>query len=211
MRTCVNTLQDVPTSITAANNMVFSTEDQMVDCIQCLLSAFIVIPGHPEHGPLYLFQALKELIQTYQWEHNSSARARLSISMIQALSGLYQDELPYHFASGTTSNDELYAGNKDYKTEIEEICTQLVDDVLTDIAELDGKQDSLAPRKVCNLALDLLNTIAGAAEPTDKMKALASKVNSVVSKSSVSGMDSYIKNTTKAISSRNQWSDVIRA
>eukprot|EP00668_Euglena_longa_P033680 GGOE01043286.1.p1 GENE.GGOE01043286.1~~GGOE01043286.1.p1 ORF type:complete len:945 (+),score=318.02 GGOE01043286.1:40-2874(+) len=179
LQTVLTLLREVPACILP------SSEPLLGDCLLQLLAALVAVPGHPQEGPLYWLAALMTVVQEYPWDAASPVKGQVYIASLRALSALAQEELPYHFgAGGVPSNDELYAGSEVYRPAVEGLATTFLDALLTDIAALaDG--DRVAAQRAAELAAELLITVVAFAEPTDRMRSLASKLWAVAAKQPV--------------------------
>lgn len=65
------------------------------------------MPGHPEKGAFYLYDALYIVVTRYEWELKSTVRLVLANSMLNYLATCLQPKLPYEWAK-VESNDVLF-------------------------------------------------------------------------------------------------------
>ena len=75
---------------------------------QCA-SLCLLLPGHPQLGPLYVAKDLEE----------ACAQESDKISLLPMVCAFAQESLPYH-CRGLDSSDVLYAGDEDYHRELQE-------------------------------------------------------------------------------------------
>ena len=78
-------------------------------------SLLVVLPGHPEKGPLYITRGLVRVMETFPWSPQSDAPVRAYLALVHLSAALAQRSLPYH-VPGLQSNDVLYAGEPAYGT-----------------------------------------------------------------------------------------------
>lgn len=132
-----------------------SSEPFLLSYINCFFSTLLVVPDHPEQEPLYLIRGLLKMINEYNWEHNSDARIQLYLNMFNLLSAASQESYIYHI-EGVDSNDALYGGDEKFISEINKLCSLVIDKVLIHLKYLGDK--GLTKRQ-SNLALELLGRI----------------------------------------------------
>ena len=82
------------------DSQVKFTSEQLSSFIATLAAMIIVVPGHPEKGPLYLAHGLLNVVRQYPWESGSDGKARGLLAVLSMLVALAQDTLPYRVAKG---------------------------------------------------------------------------------------------------------------
>jgi hypothetical protein len=104
-------------------------------------SLLVVLPGHPEKGPLYIARGLVRVMETFPWSPQSDAPVHAYVALVHLSAALAQRVLPYH-VPGLESNDVLYAGEPAYGEEVLELTHELVQKA-TDAAgvAIDGEGD----------------------------------------------------------------------
>uniref|UniRef100_A0A0K8V8T8 UPF0505 protein CG8202 n=2 Tax=Bactrocera latifrons TaxID=174628 RepID=A0A0K8V8T8_BACLA len=126
-------------------------ETYLVSYLCNMLATLVVVPDSPDQGVLYLLRLLLSVVTKFPFDAQSSG---LVIVYLQALDMLYiqsLEEFPYHIP-GVVSNDELYGHDQKYLTEVNNICSQVIDDILVQLKILGSKRQL---RTQATLALDL--------------------------------------------------------
>eukprot|EP01006_Ploeotia_vitrea_P064732 TRINITY_DN8876_c0_g1_i1.p1 TRINITY_DN8876_c0_g1~~TRINITY_DN8876_c0_g1_i1.p1 ORF type:complete len:914 (+),score=151.54 TRINITY_DN8876_c0_g1_i1:31-2772(+) len=174
MKTCMIILADVPAVVTLSNNQLCNTEDFVADFTHQLCASLVVMPGNPEDPFTVMEKLLDFITKEHQWDKNSVNKGKVLLSLFQCFCASWQEQLPYHFASGTSSNDTLYAGSKAYKDGIAKLCTQAFEEFVGVLAEIQGG----APAKAKQLASQALESVTAFADETSREK-LKKAINKV--------------------------------
>ncbi|KAK7080473.1 hypothetical protein SK128_016845 [Halocaridina rubra] len=150
MKAAIKELLDVAASQDMEN------AGQMAEVIRSsvatLSSTLIATPDPPDASPpLYLLRGLTNAVRSYQWPKDTDLRVSLSLALIHAISASVQDTLPYHFHA-VEGNDSLYGGDPSVQHEAEELCTSLLQDILTHIQSLTG----VSEKRIGPLSLNTL-------------------------------------------------------
>eukprot|EP00937_MAST-01D_sp_MAST-1D-sp2_P005489 g5489.t1 len=150
-----------------------STEPRLVQFIQQFCSALVMVPGHPQHGPFYLVRGLLNAVQRVQWNPATGARVRVSLAVLNALAVFAQSTFPYMVA-GVDSNDTLYGGNEEYRTELNTYVERVMDDTMAQLASLGGEggsksQQVLLVVELVNFVLASMQLSTGAIQLTGKL------------------------------------------
>ncbi|XP_065065630.1 VPS35 endosomal protein-sorting factor-like isoform X3 [Rhopilema esculentum] len=153
LRTAVNLIAEVPATI-EIDLKARTSEPYLKEFIYNLLSTLLVVPDHPEHGTLYLFRGLLNVVQDYAWEESSDARARVYLNAIVTLSASCQDSYLYQIDK-VDSNDKLYGADKKFIAEVVKIVDTLLKQVLEDIISFGEKN----PKVQGQLLIALINRI----------------------------------------------------
>lgn len=169
----IETIADVPQLLICENGTTIQTEKDLLLFIRYLISSMVAVPGHPEHGPFYLFKGLVKVVNDYQWTPGSSARVEIFIDMLRCLSAFFQTELPYHYVGASASNDELFVGDETYQEDIVTIGNHILGEIMKHMSELGKDEDASSKHKQSLCALDLFSVIAFLAEPSRDMLLLA--------------------------------------
>lgn len=197
---------------------------------QCA-SLLVVLPGHPEKGPLYIVRGLVKVMETFPWSPQSDAKVQAYLALVQLSAALAQTKLPYHVL-GIQSNDVLYAGEPGYGEEVLELTHELVQkatDASAAVAERsdrgDGSGDSgksgngaeagdedggggkiegpldTPAKRMARANLDLANVVAICCRLTPEIQAL---LEALVGrgKATLDEYDPYLQHTQRFISSR---------
>eukprot|EP01104_Vermistella_antarctica_P020482 TRINITY_DN876_c0_g2_i1.p1 TRINITY_DN876_c0_g2~~TRINITY_DN876_c0_g2_i1.p1 ORF type:complete len:997 (+),score=297.01 TRINITY_DN876_c0_g2_i1:71-3061(+) len=174
LKSAITLVQEIPATMDV-EFQVRSTEEPLVAFLQHVSALFVVLPGHPEHGPFYLVKGLVKVLSDYSWDRVSIGKSQAFLAMISAFSAAGQTKLPYHF-DGVESNDHLYSGDSDYDAEVQSVISQLVGDILEQLSELNEATDVVAKKRQASLALDLFHRTASLATLNNRSAALLSKL-----------------------------------
>jgi len=134
-----------------------AVEDQLESYLSNFLSAVIMMPGHPEIGPFYLYQGLLKVLKEYPWMKGSTARGSLYCKMLQSLAALAQPAFLYHSTSGVDANDTLYKGDPKYMPELQSTIVDVIELFVEHLQTLKSEPDSIATQAA--LAVVMFNTI----------------------------------------------------
>ena len=174
-----------------------------VDFVRRCASLLVVLPGHPEKGPLYIVRGLARVMETFPWSPKSDAPVQAHLALVQLCAALAQPRLPYR-VEGVQSNDSLYAGEPEYAEEVLELTHELVQRA-TDAAgarvDGDGEEDGEeggggdgesgkakakakdavigsadAVARMARANLDLANVLATCCRPTGEIRSLVEAV-----------------------------------
>ncbi|PSN36151.1 UPF0505 protein [Blattella germanica] len=128
-----------------------SSEPYLASYLCHFLSTLLVVPDSPEQGVLYLTRGLLNVLQHYAWEPNSDSRAIIYLHVLDMLSTAAQETYPYHIEK-VDSNDTLYGSDPKFISEINKMCSVLLDEILAHLKYL-GTSEQL--QKQASLALRL--------------------------------------------------------
>jgi len=118
-------------------------DDDVQSFILSLANTLIVAPGHPEYGPLYLVKGLINVSKEYPWAPSHPGKFRSYLAILQCLSALSQDLLPFHACDAVQSNDVLFAGDDEYANETAELISKLLEEVVLDLAQVKNAEMAL--------------------------------------------------------------------
>ncbi|KAL1456941.1 hypothetical protein WDU94_001626, partial [Cyamophila willieti] len=99
-----------------------------------MLSLLIIVPDNPEQSILYLTKALIKVICMYPWCKDTTSKSNALISVLDMLSVARQETYPYYFKS-VDNNSVLYGNDDEFLTEIDSMCTEVLELLLEDIQE----------------------------------------------------------------------------
>ena len=120
-----------------------------------------------------------DTIKRYQFDTNSTSLSIIYLHILDMLTVAAQEVYPYHIPN-IVSNDELYGSDPKFLTEIDSICSQVVDQILLQLKLLG---DANQIRSQCNLALDLFVKIVYSSDVgKEKMFTMASNLWSLAMK-----------------------------
>lgn len=134
------------------------TEDKLATFVKSLLGTLVVTPGHPEHGPFYIVQGLRNALPRYPWQSNSTAQCRVYIDILGLLCTYSQRTFPYHIAH-VESNDVLYVGSQAYLQELNENIVGCIEEILKQINAMGERTETSAKLMQSKMILDLINQI----------------------------------------------------
>jgi hypothetical protein len=110
-------------------------EEQMLEFVLRFASLLVVIPGHPELGPFYLFGGLLKVLSAFQWLPGSEVPCRVAMALLGTLCALAQETLPYHIRN-LESNNVLYGGDPMYLEELYKLVDAFVQQILDQLTVL---------------------------------------------------------------------------
>ncbi|KAG8036224.1 hypothetical protein G9C98_004804 [Cotesia typhae] len=124
-----------------------NTEPYLLSYLSNFLSTLLVVPDSPEHGVLYLMRGLLNAVQRC-FDENSSIKCALYLRVLDLLSTITLETYPYH-VDKVDSNDRLYGSDKKFISEVDKICTKVLDEILNHLKFLGStnqydKQSSLS-------------------------------------------------------------------
>uniref|UniRef100_A0A8D9ESI6 UPF0505 protein C16orf62 n=1 Tax=Cacopsylla melanoneura TaxID=428564 RepID=A0A8D9ESI6_9HEMI len=99
-----------------------------------MLSLLIIVPDNPEQSILYLTKALIKVICMYPWSKDTTSKSNALISVLEMLSVTRQETYPYYFKS-VDNNSVLYGNDDEFLTEVDSMCTEVMELLLEDIQE----------------------------------------------------------------------------
>ncbi|XP_076300982.1 VPS35 endosomal protein-sorting factor-like isoform X4 [Lasioglossum baleicum] len=129
-----------------------NSQPYLLSYLSNFLSTLLVVPDSPEYGVLYLMRGLLNAVQR-SFEENVSTKAYLYLRVLDLLSVVTQENYPYH-VDKVDSNDKLYGSDQKFISEVNKICSKIVEEILSHLKYL-GTTDQL--EKQANLALELFN------------------------------------------------------
>lgn len=110
-------------------------EQKMLEFVLRFASLLVVVPGHPELGPFYLFGGLMRVLGAFQWLSGSEVPCRVAMGLLNTLAALAQETLPYHIPN-LESNNVLYGGDPMYLEELYKLIDELVKQILDQLTVL---------------------------------------------------------------------------
>lgn len=117
-----------------------NTETYLISYICNFLSTLIIVPDSPDQGVLYLIRLLIDSIKQYPFDSHGNGISTIYLHILDMLSVSSQEIYPYHIPN-VVSNDELYGSDPKFLTEINLICSEIVDQILINLKFLgDGNQ-----------------------------------------------------------------------
>ncbi|XP_076160323.1 VPS35 endosomal protein-sorting factor-like isoform X2 [Ptiloglossa arizonensis] len=129
-----------------------SSEAYLLSYLSNFLSTLLVVPDSPEYGVLYLLRGLLNAVQRC-FEENALTKSYLYLRVLDLLSAVTQENYPYH-VDKVDSNDKLYGSDQKFISEVNKICSKMVEEILSHLKYL-GSIDQF--EKQAALALELFN------------------------------------------------------
>eukprot|EP00698_Gefionella_okellyi_P012762 TRINITY_DN3458_c0_g1_i1.p1 TRINITY_DN3458_c0_g1~~TRINITY_DN3458_c0_g1_i1.p1 ORF type:complete len:957 (+),score=233.47 TRINITY_DN3458_c0_g1_i1:41-2872(+) len=195
-KAAITLLPEVPAMLEEESQMRFTSET-LSAFVASFLSLLVVVPGHPENGPLYLIHGLLTVIRQYPWEKGSDGKARALLNALSVLAALAQDKLPYHIPK-IDSNDVLYGAEPEYTKELTTLMNTLADELMTELKALGDDPDKAAQRRQASLALDMFNVLVSSGQLDGKLATLAYNLFQLSKKGSAP--EAYLRNSLSYIS-----------
>jgi hypothetical protein len=141
-----------------------------------LLFRFLPSPsGHPEHGPFYIVQGLRNALPRYQWQAGSLAQCRVYVDILGLLCTYSQRRFPYHIAH-VESNDVLYVGSEAYLQELHENIVACVEEILKQVTAMGERADTASRLVQSRMILDTVNQILSRMQLTADVAVFAVKL-----------------------------------
>ena len=163
-RLAVRTIKEVTPLEVQYNGEVRSTGAELVQCVQNLACALLVVPADPkEESPLYQLRGLFRTLVKLEWDSDSTPVIEMLLYVLNVSCAMYQEELPYHI-SDVASNDTLYAGSEALERDSLELARDSLAALSVKIQELGstttdhhvlknlGRVSCLVLDQVCHLA-----------------------------------------------------------
>ena len=195
LKAAIETIRDVPSTITLPNNTMIETESDLVEFILSFTSCLVGAPGNPEYGPFYLFKGLLTVIQNYKWSPGSDSKIKLLTNSLSCLACFYQDELPYAYLCG--GNDTLYMEDDSFHEDVLKIGNNVLDLILKELEILEQDSDVSTVRKHSNACIDLVNSFISNSVMTPKITELSKELMKKAKKSNT--QSKYLDNTLKVL------------
>lgn len=101
----------------------------VITILLSLISIELLPQDSPEKGVLYLLRLLLEKIKEYEFDPLQGGQATVYLNILDVLCWCAQDSYPYHLQN-VVSNDQLYGADPKFINEINEIATEIVEDLL---------------------------------------------------------------------------------
>nr|CAH0100443.1 unnamed protein product [Daphnia galeata] len=138
------------------------TEEQwIVANLSNLLSTLLVQPDTPDQNRLHHLRRLLRNARTFSINHTlHRLRSTIYLQAIRLLSAYMQPDYIYHVPN-VDSNDRLYLGDDEFRSEAVDYCSQLLTELLNDINQL-GSENQY--RKQACLCLDVFSLLIESAD-----------------------------------------------
>ncbi|XP_044745800.1 VPS35 endosomal protein-sorting factor-like [Coccinella septempunctata] len=106
----------------------------LVSFVKKFLSNILVIPDNPDFGVLSLLRSLINILRQYDWDKNGTSLLSIYLCVLDLLSAMAQETLPYH-VDKVESNDALYGCDEKFLGEIEKMCRIILMEILNLLKE----------------------------------------------------------------------------
>lgn len=127
-RSAITAIQDIPLVDAAPADA--ATEERLLPFIRNFLAALILVPGHPELGPFYLYEGLLKVLADYPWCPASHVRGDALLAVLASLAAMAQPSLPYHSAPTVEANDALYKGDPHYMPDLQKVIADTIEMII---------------------------------------------------------------------------------
>lgn len=177
LEAALNLISELPKSVEMDGKQK-STEPYLQTYVAKFLATLILVPDSPEQGLLYLLRLLMDQIKQYPFDAGITL-SLINLGILDFLSVVAQEVYPYHIQN-LISNDQLYGSDPKFINEINNICSQVVDEVLAQLKQY-GEQSQIKAQ--CAIALELFSRVAVTADlQDDKLFMLAGNLWNLVIK-----------------------------
>jgi hypothetical protein len=172
----------ISSSRSEAGPLCESDERHCLSFLRSCASFCLLLPGHPQHGPLYVVHGLVQTLRKIcAYKQKKSGKNLLEISHLVHLlpmpAAFAQSELPYHM-EGVDSNDVLYANDMDFNRELQEMGGQIIAESINNLCSIDDmtfdKKTDAQP--ILSIIDTVLTTATVSKEVVNKLEQVKSKV-----------------------------------
>lgn len=157
LKAAISLIPEIPPHEEIEGKRVHS-EERLATFVKALLGTLVVTPGHPEHGPFYIVQGLRNALPRYSWQSSSAVQCRVYVDILGLLCTYSQRRFPYHI-SHVESNDVLYVGSEAYLQELNENIVACIEEILKQITAMGERAETPAKLMQSRMILDLINQI----------------------------------------------------
>lgn len=173
VKSTISLLQETPPTIDQDGKLV-STEQEAVSFVKYFLSLLLAVPGHPEYGPYYLFDALFKVLAQLNWDTKSSSKISIYITLLEYITYASQESLPYNY-SKIENNYDMFDKKTLDKLAID-IIEPIFDEIFREIIKLDHFVDKATQHEVSEKLIDLLKSTIEHTEPNQKTTTFITKM-----------------------------------
>ena len=184
----ITALAEVPISELGTDGRLHPTDAKVAELVSELCSALISLPDSPEQVALYIWQGLTNATIRFDWLASSqlprnvhlqqgnassgSYRIDALLAIVCALAALSQPKYIYR-VEAVDSNDVLYGNDKRFLARVNELTTEVLNEVLGDLE--DRSHAVLPPKKPSGHAISchqhIVNSVASCLFPHLDMSA----------------------------------------
>ncbi|KAJ8945235.1 hypothetical protein NQ318_011216 [Aromia moschata] len=111
------------------------SETFFVPYVRKFLSTLLVVPDNPERGVLSVLRMLLNVLRDFDWNKQNCMLASIYVNVVDVLSVMAQESYPYN-VDRVESNDSLYGSDPKFISEIDNMCSIIIGEVLTLLKEL---------------------------------------------------------------------------
>ncbi|KAJ8974474.1 hypothetical protein NQ317_016128 [Molorchus minor] len=129
------------------------SETFFVPFVRQFLSTLLVVPDNPERGVLSLLRMLLNVLREFEWSKPNCMLGSLYVNVIDVLSIMAQEDYPYH-VDKVESNDSLYGSDPKFISEINNMCSIIIGEILVLLQELGSS------RRQSQIAMELFVRVA---------------------------------------------------
>lgn len=157
LKAAISLIPDIPPFEEVDGKRVH-TEEKLASFVKSLLGTLVVTPGHPEHGPFYIVQGLRNALPRFPWQPNTLVQCRVYVDILGLLCTYSQRRFPYHIAH-VESNDVLYVGSQAYLQELNENIVACIEEILKQITAMGERTETSSKLMQSRMILDVINQI----------------------------------------------------
>ncbi|KAF6206084.1 hypothetical protein GE061_017309 [Apolygus lucorum] len=125
-----------------------SNEPFIQEFVKEVMSTLLVLPDCPEEGILYVTRILVNVLQKYSDDNNLGLITGLYLHALDLLAAYAQPDYAYH-VKGVDSNDVLYGSDPQVISEINKMCSVLLDQTLGNLQKLKEKEEIKKQSSLC--------------------------------------------------------------
>jgi hypothetical protein len=181
LKAAISLIPDVP-AFEEVDGKRYHTEEKVALLVRSLLGFLVVVPGHPEHGPFYIVQGLRNALPRYAWQENSTLKFKSFLDILALLCTYSCKSFPYHIQH-VESNDALYVRSKAYLTELQENIIACMEEIIRLVTSMGERAESSSKANQVRMILDLVNQLMARMELNNDMNTFVMKLLELASKS----------------------------
>lgn len=181
LKAAISLIPDVP-AFEEVDGKRCATEEKVALLVRGLLGFLVVVPGHPEHGPFYIVQGLRNALPRYAWQENSTLKCKCFLDILALLCTYSCKTFPYHIQH-VESNDALYVRSKAYLTELQDTIIACMEEIIRLVTSMGERSESSSKANQVRMILDLVNQLVARMELNQDMSTFVMKLLELAYKS----------------------------
>lgn len=180
LKAAISLIPDVP-AYEEVEGKRYHTEEKLALSVRSLLGFLVVVPGHPEHGPFYIVQGLRNALPRYSWQDSSSLKCRTFLEILALLCTYSYKTFPYHIQN-VESNDALYVRSRAYVLELQDNIIACMEEIILLVTSMGERGESNSKTNQVRMILDLVNQLVARMELNNDMNAFVIKLLELANK-----------------------------